>query len=99
MLPAAGGQRLPEALQGAGVPLVVPVGEVEPGDVHAGVDEGAEGLDTPARGAQGADDLALPAGFIALGEDLVLAVLWVRCAAQAGKACVSKGERGEKETE
>lgn len=72
MLAAAGGQSLPEALQGAGVALVVTVGEVEPGHVHAGVDEGAEGLHAPARGAQGADDLDLPAGLIALGEDLVL---------------------------
>ena len=73
MLPAAGGQCLPEALQGGGVPLVVAVGEVEPGDVHAGVHEGAQGLDAPAGRAEGADDLALPPGLIALCEDLVLA--------------------------
>lgn len=79
MLAAAGRQGLPEALQGAGVPLVVAVGEVEPGNVHAGVDEGAERLDAPARGAEGADDLDLPARLIALGEDLVLAgvTVWV----------------------
>ena len=78
VLAAAGRQGLPEALQGAGVPLVVAVGEVEPGNIHAGVDEGAERLDAPARGAEGADDLDLPARLIALGEDLVLAGVRVR---------------------
>lgn len=75
VLPAAGGQRLPEALQGGGVALVVPVGKVEPRDVHARVHQAAEGLDAPAGGAEGADDLALPAGLIAFGEDLVLTVV------------------------
>lgn len=73
MLPPAGGQGLAKALEGAGVSLVVPVGEVEAGHVHACVHEGAQGLHAPAGGAEGADDLDFAAGLIALGEDLVLA--------------------------
>lgn len=73
MLPPAGGQGLAEALERAGVPLVVPVGEVEASHVHARVHESAQGLHAPAGGAEGADDLDLAAGLIAVGEDLVLA--------------------------
>lgn len=74
VLVAAGGERLPEAPEGRGVPLVVPVAEVEASHVHAGVDQSSKGLHAPASGADSADDLALPLGLITLREDLVLAV-------------------------
>lgn len=73
VLSAAGGQRLSEALQGGRVPLVVAVGEVQSRHVHAGVDQGPQGFHAPAGGTEGADDLALPPGLIAVREDLVLA--------------------------
>lgn len=74
MLPAAGGQRLPQAAQGGSVSLVVAVAEVQTRHVHPSIDQLSEGLHAPAGGTEGANDLGFPPRLIAVREDLLLAI-------------------------
>lgn len=74
VLPAAGGQRLPQAAQGGGVSLVVAVAEVQTRHVHPGIDQLPEGLHAPAGRTESADDLGFPPRLIAVRENLFLAM-------------------------
>lgn len=52
---------------------MVTVTEVKTSNVHACINQGAQGLLAPARGTQGADNLRLPLGYVHLGENITLA--------------------------
>lgn len=62
-------RRLPQTVQASLVPLVIAVGEVEPSDVHAGLDEPLEGGYIPTGRPEGADDLRLAGRHIRGGLD------------------------------
>lgn len=56
--------RLPQPIQASLVSLVITVREVEPSDVHAGIDEALEGGDVPTSGPKGANYLRLSGAHI-----------------------------------
>ena len=58
-LPAELGRHHPNRADGLSVAVVIPVGEVEPGHVHAGLDQPRDAVGRAGRRSQGTDDLGL----------------------------------------